>query len=100
MIAVFLLLGIFSSTQILGYSTAAEIHPKKLSAMSASIVSFTMMCGYIVFQPLFGFLMDLGGYSHFIHNLHYDAQQDFVHALLLIPVMVIFQVYWYDICII
>jgi MFS family permease len=89
MITIFLLLGIFSSTQILGYPTASEMHPKRLSAMSASVVSFTTMCGYIVFQPLFGFLMDLGNHFKFIHGLRYYTGQDFIHALLLIPVMAI-----------
>lgn len=60
-LTVFFLLGVFSSAQILGYPTAAQNDKLGIPAMSASIVSFTTMSGYIVFQPLFGFLMDISG---------------------------------------
>ena len=55
----FFLLGLFSSAQIFGYPTAAQNGPEEISAMSASVVSFTTMSGYIVFQPLFGYLLDI-----------------------------------------
>ncbi|WP_172593948.1 MFS transporter [Candidatus Rickettsiella viridis] len=56
---VFFLLGFISSAQILGYPTAAQNDRIGIPAMSASLVSFTTMSGYIVFMPLFGWVMNI-----------------------------------------
>ena len=59
LILLFLLLGMSTSTQIIAYPTVAENSVPAITAMSVSVVNITTMSGYVIFQPLFGKLMDL-----------------------------------------
>lgn len=85
----FFLLGLFSSTQGLGYPAAAERNPPALAGMSASVVSFTTMSGYIVFQPLFGWIMDEFGKPALVANTRVYSPFGFELALLIIPLSLI-----------
>mgnify|MGYP000042855980 CR=1 FL=1 len=60
----FLFLGITSSAQILGYPLVSELSPRILTATSVSVVSFTCIAGYAIFQPLFGRIMDWNAHQH------------------------------------
>lgn len=82
----FFLMGLFSSTQILGYPAAAEKNTQILAGMSASVVSFTTMSGYIIFQPLFGWMMDIKGKSSIVNGVMVYDVANYQHALLIIPV--------------
>lgn len=82
---IFFLTGIFSSAQILGYPAAAERNSSLLTAMSGSVVSFTTMSGYIIFQPLFGWLMDLQGKPASISDNPIYGVESYRLALFLIP---------------
>lgn len=81
----FIALGFFSSSQIFGYPAAAMKGLQENSAMSASVVSFTTMSGYIVFQPLFGYILDFTSRNTQVKNLAYSAAA-FHSAILMIPV--------------
>jgi MFS family permease len=82
----FFLLGFCISTLILGNPTAAESNIPALSATSASIVSFITMSGYIIFQPLFGWIMDCYGKHYSVNGLIIYSSESYKNALLIIPI--------------
>ena len=66
LLLLFLLLGIFTSTQIISYPLIAESNPRHLTGTSTGLASILIMGGGAVFQPLFGWLMD----RHWDHTLN------------------------------
>jgi MFS family permease len=81
---IFAALGFFTSSQILGYPYAASFNRVELAAMSASVVSFTTMCGYLIFQPIFGWLIDMVEKNH-PSAVAADPSCKFTYAMALIP---------------
>ena len=73
--ALFLMLGIVSSAQVIGYPLVAESSPRVVTAMSVSIVNITTIAGIGMIQALFGYLMDL----HIYHRLHHMST-DFISS--------------------
>jgi MFS family permease len=89
--SLFCALGISISSQVLVYPTVAELNPFALTATAASIVSFLIVSGAFVVQPLFGWLM-----QHHWQQLHYIADAtpaynaaDFNYAMWLIPISLV-----------
>ncbi|MCD6045217.1 MAG: Transporter, superfamily [Gammaproteobacteria bacterium] len=83
---IFFLLGLSTSTQVLSYPTVTESNPHALTAMSVSVVSFCVISGGAMFEPLFGWLMDLK-WSHTITNgLSVYSNTDLYRGLLIMPV--------------
>lgn len=81
----FLLIGVCTSTQIIGYPLVAENSKRIVTAMSVSVVNISVQGGIGIFQPVFGYLMD----KHMLmrtHHLstHYLAS-DFSLAMWLFP---------------
>ena len=83
--ALFLLLGIISSAQVIGYPLVAESSPRIVTATSVSIVNITTVAGIGMIQALFGYMMDI----HIYHRLHHMSEHfllsDFSWAILLFP---------------
>ena len=81
----FLLLGLCSSTQVIGYPLVSENSPRVITATSVSIVNITTIAGIGMIQSVFGYLMDVHVY-HRLHHMttHYIAA-DFSLAILLFP---------------
>jgi MFS family permease len=50
-----------------------------------SVVSFSAISGYAIFQPLFGWLIDLNWNHQMVDNKPVYLPQDFHLALLIIP---------------
>lgn len=88
-IFLFFLIGVFSSSQVLGYPIAAQNGSQYTAAMSASVVSFTTMSGYLILQPLFGVVMDLFSKHDIVNGESVYTSVSYHYALLLIPVAVI-----------
>lgn len=82
----FFALGLITSTQVISYPTVAESNPHALTATSVSVVSFTTIGGYAVFQPLFGKLMGLHWTGLTIHNQDIYSALNFDTALLILPI--------------
>jgi hypothetical protein len=85
LLLLFLVLGFFTSTQVISYPTVAESNSKLLTATSVSVVSLSVISGGAIFDPLFGWLIDLhaktsGGAAHI-----YSAA-DFKFATWLLPI--------------
>lgn len=55
---VFLLIGVCTSTQIIGYPLVAENSMRVITAMSVSVVNISVQAGSGLFQPFFGYLLD------------------------------------------
>jgi MFS family permease len=85
-IVLFLLLGFITSTQVISYPLITESNPKILTATSVSVVSFCAIGGYALFQPIFGWLMDMYWDGKIINNLHIYSLADFHRAMLILPV--------------
>lgn len=88
LIILFFLVGLFTSSQILGYPVVAESSPRMITAMSVCVVNITAQGGIAIFQPLYGFLMDLHvKHSHGIAHVYHLA--DFSWSMLIFPFAII-----------
>lgn len=83
-------LGVITSAQVVSYPLVAESNPTALTATAVSVVSFCAISGYAIFQPLFGWFMDLDWHGTIVNNMHIYSANDFHRALLIIPVGFIF----------
>ncbi|MDF1760685.1 MAG: MFS transporter [Coxiellaceae bacterium] len=58
LITLFLLVGFFTSAQVLSYPWVAENSLTVITAMSVSVVNISVQGGQAIFQPIFGYLLD------------------------------------------
>jgi len=83
LMSLFFLLGLFTSTQVISYPAITESNPPQYAAMSVSVISICCIAGGGIFQPLFGWIMDLGkqpaASSHPVY-----AASDYVNGMWLI----------------
>lgn len=90
LITLFLLLGFFTSAQIISYPTIAESNPSYLTGTATSIASILIMGGGAVFQPLFGWLMDLHWNHQMLDNTPVYSANDYLLGMAILPVAFIF----------
>lgn len=81
LLVLFLLLGFFTSTQIISYPLIAESNPRHLTGISTSLASILIMGGGAVFQPLFGWLIDLHWHQSFIQGIPYYSRSNFLYGM-------------------
>ena len=86
LITLFLLLGFFTSAQIISYPTIAESNPHYLTGTATSIASVLIMGGGAVFQPLFGWLMDLHWNHQMLNNAPVYSASDYLLSMAILPV--------------
>lgn len=83
---IFLLIGIFSSAQIIGYPLVAENSMRMITAMSVSVVNISVQGGSGLFQAVFGYLLD----KHILLRTHVISTHylpvDFSWAMWLFPI--------------
>lgn len=84
LIILFLTIGIVTSTQIISYPLVAESSLRMITAMSVSVVNISVQGSSAIFQPFFGFLVDMhakmrGGVTTLL------APADFHWAIILFP---------------
>jgi MFS family permease len=82
----FFLLGFMTSAQIISYPLVAESNPKQLTATAVSVISFSVISGYPIFQQLFGRLLDLNWQGQMIDNVRVYSASNFHFALMIIPI--------------
>lgn len=93
MAILFLLLGFFTSSQVLSYPLVSELNPISLTSTSVSIVSLVLMLSGAIGQPLFGWLMTHGNdYSHIPHHPAVATVKDYSLAMDLMPLMFIISI--------
>lgn len=85
LLLLFLALGFFTSTQVVSYPTVAESNSKLLTATSVSVVSLSVISGGAIFNPLFGWLIDLHAKNVGRIAPQYAAS-DFQFAMWLLPI--------------
>lgn len=85
-IALFFLIGLCTSTQIIGYPLVSENSKRAITAMSVSVVNISVQGGSGIFQPFFGYLLD----KHMMMRAHiittHFVASDFVWAMWIFPI--------------
>ncbi len=84
--ALFFLIGFVTSSQVLTYPAIAELNPGILTSSAISIVSLTIMTSGVIFQPLFGWLMELGWDHTVLDGVPIYSSTNLLHAMLIMPV--------------
>jgi len=82
----FFLLGLTTSTQVISYPTVNESNPKMITATAVSVVSLCCISGGAIFQPLFGWLMDLSHDSTVVAGVHVYSLHDYHMGLAILPI--------------
>jgi MFS family permease len=77
-----LTLGIITSAQVLNYPIVIETNPKKMIGTAVSFASLLIMSSGVIFQPLFGYLID----QHSRYSAQGYSKESFYYAMLIIPV--------------
>lgn len=85
-IFLFFLIGFVTSSQVLTYPAIAELNPAILSSSAISIISLTIMVSGVIFQPLFGWLMELGWDHTVLDGVPVYSSTNLLHAMLIMPV--------------
>ncbi len=86
LITLFLLVGFFTSAQVLSYPWVAENSLTVITAMSVSVVNISVQGGQAIFQPIFGYLLDRHAAVNHSAALATYSIADF-RAALLLPVI-------------
>jgi len=86
LIGLFFLIGFTTSSQVLSYPVIAELNPIALTGSAISIDSITIMVGGVVFQPLFGWFMELNWDHTIVNGVRVYAASDFSFAMLIMPI--------------
>ncbi|HVY53208.1 MAG TPA: MFS transporter [Gammaproteobacteria bacterium] len=85
LIFLFFLIGFTTSSQVLAYPTVAELNPSALTSTAVSITSMTIMCSGFIFQPLFGWMMEMQWDRKMVNGMAVYSANDFNNAMLIIP---------------
>ena len=84
LIVMFFLLGFFTSSQIISYAAVAESNSPMITGTAVGIVSLMAVAGGAVIQPLFGWLLGLGG-KQVIGGIVYYSVHNYKTTLWLVP---------------
>lgn len=84
MLVLFFAIGFITSTQIIGYPYVSESSPRMITATSVSVVNIATQGGVALFQPVYGFLIDLHAKDFHFAVKGYNAS-DFHWAMLIFP---------------
>ncbi len=85
-LVLFFLVGFVTSSQVLSYPTIAELNPTSLTSSAISIISVVIMSSGVIFQPLFGWAMQLHWDHTMMDGAPVYAASDILNAMLIIPV--------------
>lgn len=86
LLILFLLLGFFTSAQIISYPLIAESNPRHLTGTSTSLASILIMGGGAVFQPLFGWLIDRHWDQTFLRGIPYYSANNYRYGMAILPI--------------
>lgn len=82
----FFALGFFTSTQILCYPLVAESNSVQLTGAAEGVTCALVMSGGAIFQPVFGWLMDVNWDGKIIAGIPVYTLQNFRMALMILPI--------------
>ncbi|MGE3919789.1 MAG: MFS transporter [Gammaproteobacteria bacterium] len=86
LIVLYLLLGIFTSAQVISYPMIAESNPKYLTGTAMGLASVLIMGGGGVSEQLFGWLLDFSAHPTLINGVPFYNHLDFTRALSMLPI--------------
>lgn len=82
----FFFLGFITSAQIISYPAISESNPHEMSASALGLASVLIMSAPAIFQPVFGWLMDLTWDGKKIDGVPFYSIASFHHALMIMPI--------------
>lgn len=77
-------LGLFTSAQTIGYPVIAESNPKMMTGTGMGLSSVLIMGAPLVFEPIFGRLMDKSWNGKIVDGAHVYSAQTYYHSMLLL----------------
>ncbi len=84
-LGLFFILGFLTSTQILTYPMVAENNPHELTATAVSVISIMSQGGPIVYQNLFGHLLQMNWDGKMVDGVPFYSLANYQTALWIIP---------------
>jgi MFS family permease len=84
-LCLFFVLGFLTSTQILTYPMVAESNPPELTATAVSVISIMAQGGPIVYQNLFGHLLQMNWDGKMMDGVPFYSLTNYQTALWIIP---------------
>lgn len=84
-VALFFMMGVVTSSQVLSYPTIAELNPIYLTSTAISIDSMCIMISGFIFPPFFGWLIDRSGAHEVVNGITVYSPAAFDHAMLIMP---------------
>lgn len=85
-IVLFFVIGFVTSSQVLSYPTIAELNPLALTGTAVSVDSVLIMSSGFIFQPLFGWMMELNWDGTMSNGAPVYSAHDFQNAMMIMPV--------------
>ncbi len=85
LLLLFLLLGLASSSQVLSFPLITELYAPHATGAANSVVALAIMSSGFIFQPMFGWLVDLHNKSENTLNHTIYSASDLSFAVLIIP---------------
>lgn len=85
LLLLFLLLGFFTASQVIGYPVVVESSSRILTASSMGMASVLIMLGGTT-EPIFGWLLDLHWNGHIVDGVRIFSRSDFHLAMLMMPI--------------
>lgn len=86
MFILFLLLGFFTSSQVISYPVITESNPLALTGSALGMASVIIMAGGAVFQPLMGFLLDWHWTGLKVAGVPLYSINDYHFAFMIFPI--------------
>ncbi len=86
LIILFFLIGFVTSSQVLSYPTIAELNPIALTGTAVSVASLTIMGSGMIFDPLFGWLLERSWDKTVFNNTPIYSVHDFNTAMWIMPI--------------
>lgn len=86
LIFLFFLIGFVTSSQVLSYPVIAELNPIALTSTAVSVDSVTIMLSGVIFQPFFGWILELYWDHKTVNGASVYSAHDFLNAMWIMPI--------------
>lgn len=90
---IFFLIGFVTSSQVLTYPAIAELNPIALTGTAVSIASVLIMFSGVIFQPLFGWILELNWDKTMADGVPVYSAQAFNYAMWIMPIAFIIGIF-------
>jgi MFS family permease len=87
LLILFFLLGFFTSSQIIGYPALTESNPKIITGTAMGLASVLIMGSPMIFEPVFGYLMDKNWDGKVVNGIHVYNIQAFHSPMIMLVVI-------------